>query len=62
MGDEFKDDLRRQFIFLLKHSNDRVIFNFNNALTNLTYLASFNDQYVTPSFTDLLKNLGSDMD
>ena len=62
MGDAFKDDLRRQFIFLLKHSNDRVIFNFNNALTNLTYLASFNDQYVTPSFTDLLKNLSSDMD
>ena len=54
--------MRREFIFLLKHSNDKAIFQLNQALMSLSYLSSFNDQYATPSFTELLKGLDTDVD
>lgn len=59
---QFEGDLRREFIFLLKHSNDKAIFQLNQALMSLSYLSSFNDQYATPSFTELLKSLDTDVD
>ena len=59
---QFEGDLRREFIFLLKHSNDKAIFQLNQALMSLSYLSSFNDQYATPSFTELLKGLDTDVD
>lgn len=61
IANEFDGDLRRQLIFLLKHSNDKVVYNFNNALINISYLADFNDQHVTPGFTDLMNSLDSEM-
>ena len=59
---QFEGDLRREFIFLLKHSNDKAIFQLNQALMSLSYLSSFNDQYATPSFTELLKSLDTEID
>ena len=59
---QFEGDLRREFIFLLKHSNDKAIFQLNQALINLSYLSCFNDQYATPSLTELLKSLDTEMD
>lgn len=59
---QFEGDLRREFIFLLKHSNDKAIFQLNQALMSLSYLSSFNDQYATPSFTELLKSLDTEVD
>ena len=29
---------------------------------SLSYLSSFNDQYATPSFTELLENLDTEVD
>lgn len=59
---QFEGDLRREFIFLLKHSNDKAIFQLNQALINLSYLSSFNDRYATTSFTELLKSLDTETD
>lgn len=59
---QFEGDLRREFIFLLKHSNNKAIFQLNQALMSLSYLSSFNDQYATPSFTELLENLDNEVD
>ena len=46
---QFDGDLRRQFIFLLKHSNNKAVYQLNQALANLVFIDSFNDQYATPS-------------
>ena len=54
--------MRREFIFLLKHSNNKAVFQLNQALMSLSYLISFNDQYATPIFTELLKNLDDEVD
>lgn len=59
---QFEGDLRREFIFLLKHSNNKAVFQLNQALMSLSYLSSFNDQYATPSFTELLENLDNEVD
>lgn len=59
---QFEGDLRREFIFLLKHSNNKAVFQLNQALMSLSYLSSFNDQYATPNFTELLENLDSEVD
>ena len=59
---QFEGDLRREFIFLLKHSNNKAVFQLNQALMSLSYLSSFNDQYATPSFTELLENLDTEAD
>ena len=59
---QFEGDLRREFIFLLKHSNNKAVFQLNQALMSLSYLSSFNDQYATPSFTGLLKSLDTEVD
>ena len=59
---QFEGDLRREFIFLLKHSNNKAVFQLNQALMSLSYLSSFNDQYATPSFTELLENLNNEVD
>lgn len=59
---QFEGDLRREFIFLLKHSNDKAIFQLNQALMSLSCSSSFNDKYATPSFTELLKSLDTDVD
>lgn len=40
---QFEGDLRREFIFLLKHSNNKAVFQLNQALMSLSYLSSFND-------------------
>ena len=61
IANKFDGDLRRQLIFLLRHSNDKVVYNFNNALINISYLADFNDQHVNSSFTDLMNSLDSEM-
>ena len=47
---QFDGDLRRQFIFLLKHSNNKAVYQLNQALANLVFIDSFNDQYATPQF------------
>lgn len=59
---QFEGDLRREFIFLLKHSNNKAVFQLNQALMSLSYLSSFNDQYATPNFTELLENLDTEVD
>lgn len=59
---QFEGDLRREFIFLLKHSNNKAVFQLNQALMSLSYLSSFNDRYAKPSFTELLKSLDTEVD
>ena len=59
---QFDGDLRRQFIFLLKHSNNKAVYQLNQALANLVFIDSFNDQYATPSSIELLKLLDQEID
>lgn len=59
---QFEGDLRREFIFLLKHSNNKAVFQLNQALTELSYIGSFNDQYASSNLTELLENLDTEVD
>lgn len=59
---QFDGDLRRQFIFLLNHSNKKAVYQLNQALANLVLVDSFNDQYATPSSIELLKLLDQEID
>ena len=59
---QFEGDLRREFIFLLKHSNNKAVFQLNQALPELSYIGSFNDQYASSNLTELLENLDTEVD
>ena len=59
---QFDGDLRRQLIFLLKHSNNKAVYQLNQAPANLVFIDSFNDQYATPSSIELLKLLDQEID